>query len=163
MNTEIQKYIDSGLLEAYVTGSATPEEEREVLFYKQRYPEVKDALNQLELDMEAMAFAMAIPPPPTAWDRIETEIDDIILRERSEPTKFTEPEPKVAPEPDMPRYIDVQVQDSHMKIHKAWRWVFAAVFVLGKIFLGCAIYFYLENRQAKQTIMELKTEIKALK
>jgi uncharacterized protein YpmS len=46
-----------------------------------------------------------------------------------------------------------------MRVHKTWKWVFAAVFVLGKIFLACAIYFYLENRQAQQQVKELKSEL----
>jgi predicted MFS family arabinose efflux permease len=50
-----------------------------------------------------------------------------------------------------------------MRIHKIWRWVFAAVFVLGKIFLGFAIYFYLENRQAQLQLKELKTELRQLR
>jgi hypothetical protein len=31
---------------------------------------------------------------------------------------------------------------------------------LGKIFLASAIYFYLENRQAREQINELKLELK---
>lgn len=152
------------MLEAYVTGSATQEEEREILYFTQKYPEVKQALEQLELDMELMAAVMAIPPPPGAWDKIDSAIDDIILREQTAPNPFKErQEQSFRPKEDAPRYIDADIQDSHMRVHKAWKWVFAAVFILGKIFLATAIYFYLENRQAQQQIQELKTEVKALK
>jgi predicted MFS family arabinose efflux permease len=47
-----------------------------------------------------------------------------------------------------------------MRVHKVWRWVFAAVFILGKIFLAAAIYFYLENRQAQENIKELKQQLR---
>lgn len=166
MNTQIEQYINSGVLEAYVTGSATAAEEREVLRLKEVFPEVKEALYRLEVDMEMLAATMAIPPPPNTWDKIEAEIDEIILREKTAPKSFTEREGYnyAPPEPDAgPQYIDVEAESNHMRIHKAWKWVFAAVFVLGKIFLATAIYFYLENRQAQQQIQELKTEIKALK
>lgn len=161
---EIEKYINSGMLETYVAGAATPEEEREILYFKDKYPEIKEALDQLERDMEAMAKTMSLAPPPGMWKKIEAEIDDIIARENTPPNPFTQREHRREPKTEAaPLYIDAQIQDSHIKIHKAWRWIFAAVFILGKIFLGTAIYFYLETRQAQQQIMELKTEIKALK
>jgi len=44
-------------------------------------------------------------------------------------------------------------------VHKIWRWLFIGGFILGKIFLGFVIYFYLENRQLKQEISKLKTQL----
>ncbi|QKJ29734.1 hypothetical protein HQ865_08170 [Mucilaginibacter mali] len=165
MNVQIQQYINSGILEAYVTGSVTADEEREVLRLKQTYPEVHEALYQLEVDMEMLAATMAIPPPPTVWGKIEAEIDDIILREKTSPKAFIEEEEPTRTSSRRgntpPQYIDIEAESSHMRIHKNWKWVFAAVFILGKLFLAAAIYFYLENRQAQQQIQELKTEIKA--
>jgi effector-binding domain-containing protein len=164
MNTEIDQYIKSGILEAFVTGATTPAEEREVLQLKARYPEVNEALKSLELDMEDFARTIAITPPPRVWDKIEAEIDDIIAREKTEPRPFTERESQNYTQPKTgPQYIDVEVSSSHMKVHKAWKYVLAFIFVMGKIFLGAAIYFYLENRQAQEQIKELKTEIQALK
>lgn len=164
MNAQIQQYINSGVLEAYVTGSATVAEEREVLLLKKTYPEVRDALYQLEVDMEMLAATMAIPPPPGTWDKIENEINDLILREKTSPKAFVEREEQnytSAPPGNASQYIDVEAESNHMRIHKNWKWVFAAVFILGKLFLAAAIYFYLENRQAQEQIQELKTEIKA--
>jgi hypothetical protein len=165
MNNNVKQHINSGILEAYVTGTTTPAEEREVIYLKQKYPEVRAALMQLETDMENMARLMAVSPPPNMWDKIEAEIDGIILREKTEPSRFTEQQKrKTYNQPDIPpQYIDVEAESNHMRIHKAWKWVFAIVFILGKIFLGVAIYFYLENRQALEQIKELKSEIQALR
>ncbi|SDE28377.1 hypothetical protein SAMN05216464_10592 [Mucilaginibacter pineti] len=161
----IRDYIDSGILETYVMGSASEDEVKELLHMKAKYPEVNEALQQLELDMEKIAMHMAITPPPAIWDKIEQEIGDII------PHNFQSPEPykernnyKENRNHDSGnQFIEVESESSHMRIHKTWKWVFAAVFVLGKIFLGCAIYFYLENRQAQQQLQELKIELKQLK
>jgi hypothetical protein len=162
-----QQYINSGILEAYVTGSASEQEVQELLYMKATYPEVGKALAELELDMEMIASHMAVMQPPGTWDKISGSIDDLIVR------PVTEPEPYRPRQQEQtynnshmhtgPQYIEVEGESSHMRIHKAWRWVFAAVFVLGKIFLGCAIYFYLENRQAQIQMQELKTELKQLK
>ncbi|MES2278979.1 MAG: hypothetical protein V4592_23305 [Bacteroidota bacterium] len=165
MNTKIEKYINSGILEAYVTGAATADEERLVLQLKQQHPEVRRALYRLETDMELLAQSMAILPPPGSWDKIEAEIDALIAHEKPVPQPFSERQQTYNPPPqdNAPGYIDMESESNHIRVHKAWKWVLAAVFILGKIFLGTAIYFYLENRQAQQQIKDLKTEIKALK
>jgi hypothetical protein len=162
-----QQYIDSGILEAYVTGSATDAEVQELLYMKAKYPEVNFALQQLELDMEHIAQQMAVAPPERTWNKLSNTIDELILRPELDPEQF-----KTDREDNNhrnfnhntgPHFIEVESESSHMKVNKNWKWVFAAVFVLGKIFLGCAIYFYLENRQAQQQINELKTELRQFK
>lgn len=163
----IQQYINSGILEAYVTGSASEQEVQELLYMKAKYPEVNIALQELETDMELLAQSMAVTPPAHTWGKISDSIDEIILRQKNDPEPFTQREEtkyKDFSKPDNgPHYIEVEAENSHMKVHKAWKWVFAAVFILGKIFLGFAIYFYLENRQAQQQLNELKTELRQLK
>jgi hypothetical protein len=163
----IQQYINSGILEAYVTGSASEQEVKELLYMRANYPEVNIALQELEKDMELIAQQMAITPPERTWGRISDSIDELILRQTSAPEQFTEREDthyKNFSQPNTgPQYIEVETESNHMKVHKIWKWVFAAVFVLGKIFLAFAIYFYLENRQAQQQLKEIKTELQRLK
>ena len=162
-----QQYIDSGVLEAYVTGTATDAEVKELMYMKAQYPEVKFALNQLELDMEHLAQHMAVSPPARTWDKISESIDELILRPEVDPEQYQagkeEHNYQNFKTNNDPHFIEVESESSHMKVHKAWKWVFAAVFVLGKIFLGTAIYFYLENRQAQLQLKELKTELMQLK
>ncbi|MBD1366252.1 hypothetical protein IDJ77_20740 [Mucilaginibacter sp. ZT4R22] len=162
-----QQYIDSGILEAYVTGSATEAEVKELLYMKAKYPEINFALQQLELDMEHIAQHMAVTPPVGTWDKISDTIDELILRPEYDPKQFTTDNGNNNYQGfktnNGPHFIEVESESNHMKVHKNWKWVLAAVFVLGKIFLGCAIYFYLENRQAQQQVQELKTELKQLK
>jgi uncharacterized membrane protein YciS (DUF1049 family) len=164
----MKDYLDSGALEVFVMGCATDEEVQELMYMKAKYPEVNEALKQLETDMEKMAQNMAMIPPPGTWDKIEDEINNLILREerQNKPVQFRPSDngyngqQKIAPDD---HFIEVEGASSHMRLHKSWRYVFAAVFVLGKIFLGFAIYFYLENRQAQEQLKELKTEVKELR
>lgn len=162
-----QQYIDSGILEAYVTGSATEAELSELMYMKAKYPEINFALQQLELDMEHIALHMAVMPPPGTWDKLSTTIDDLILRPEYNPEQFKADKEdnnyQNFRKDNGRHFIEVEAESNHMKISKNWKWVFAAVFVLGKIFLGCAIYFYLENRQAQEQVQELKTELRQLK
>lgn len=163
----IKTYIESGILETYVLGSASEDEVQELLYMKTKYPEVNEALEQLEIDMEKMAMHMAMMPPPSVWNKIEQEINDLIPSPDAKPTRYKErngyQEYRTPNNNNGQQFIEVESESSHMRIHKSWKMVFAAVFVLGKIFLGFAIYFYLENRQAQQQLQELKTEMRQLK
>ncbi|WP_131537665.1 hypothetical protein [Pedobacter nototheniae] len=155
---EIKALIDSGILETYVMGIATDDETKKVLAYKEVYPEFRDALEKLELDMEMLAQSMAINPPPGILERIENEINEIQLHQPNA-LQVGKPNYEKGDNNDQEKYINVESSSSHMRIHKAWRWIFAAVFILGKIFLATAIYFYLENRQAQIQLKELKLEL----
>ena len=160
----IQQYIDSGILEAYVTGSASEKEVKELMHMKAMYPEVNAALQELETDMEKIARHMAVAPPERIRNKIFEHIDELTVRPDNNPDEFKEKQNRSYGDTDRgPQYIEVEAESNHMKVHKTWKWVFIAVFVLAKIFLACAIYFYLENRQAQQQIIELKTELRQLK
>jgi hypothetical protein len=152
----IQEYIESGVLETYVLGIASEEEANRVLYYKDRYPQVQNALFELETDMEDIALQMAIAPPPGTWTKIEESIDELTVFPEVEPIKFKQ---DYTYRDRNSGFIEVESQSSEMRVHKNWKWALITIFVLGKIFLGCAIYFYLENRQAQQQIQELKTEL----
>jgi hypothetical protein len=156
---KVKEYIESGILEAYVLGSASEEETQRLLQLKKRYPEIQEALFELEVDMETFAQHISIPPPPGMLEKIESGINALIVPEeipytqdRDNNKKFDYSNPN--------QFIEVEAQPTQMRVHKAWRWVMAGVFVLGKIFLIAAIYYFLENRQAQEQIQDLKTELK---
>ena len=158
---EIKRIIESGLMETYVMGIATEEEVQQVLLLKKEYPEFKDALENLEMDMEVLAQGMAIMPPPGTLEKIETEINEIqrrsqVVQKIVVPNTGSENGRADKEE----KYIEVEAESNQMRVNKAWKWVFIAVFILGKVFLAGAIYFYLENRQAREEIKELKLELK---
>lgn len=160
---KIKEYIDSGILESYVLGSASEEEARELLRLKKQYPEIQQALHELEVDMERIAEYMAITPPPEMWNRIEDGISDMINTPEVEVLQLKDRGQREHQQNENRNgYIDIEAETTHIRVHKNWKWIFAAVFVLGKIFLAFAIYFYIENRQARQQVQELKTELRQL-
>jgi hypothetical protein len=157
---KIKEYIESGVLESYVLGSASEEETQELLKLKQEHPEIKQALFELEVDMERLAQHIAIPPPPGMFTRIEDGINGLINAPEILPeVKEADTGYKRFDKDKGNQFIDVESESSHMRIHKAWRWVFAAVFVLGKIFLVGFIYYYLSNQQSQDQIQQLKSEL----
>lgn len=59
---QIEDYISSGILEAFVTGSLTPEEMREVEAMAAAHPEVRRELDAIELALENYGMAHAKKP-----------------------------------------------------------------------------------------------------
>lgn len=161
---KINEYIESGVLETYVLGAASKAETEELLYMKAKYPEIRQALEHLEIDLERIAQHMAITPPPTAWGKIESGINELVRMREGEILTIEEPVRRSGNQSRSRRsgqFIEVEAESGHMRIRKVWRWVFGAVFLLGKIFLAFAIYFYLQNRQQADQIKELKTELKS--
>jgi hypothetical protein len=149
---KINEYIESGILESYVLGSASESEIDELLYLKKKYPEIQTALNDLETDMERIAQHMAVPPPPHFWFRIESEINELMEGDsgKSRSKKSSQ-------------FIEVESASNKMRVHKIWQWIFIAVFALWKIFLVLYILLYIENRDNKKEIEHLKLEINTLK
>ena len=59
---DIEKYISSGILEAYALGELPPAERAEVEEVVSRYPEIKAELAEIEVTMEAIAMHTAVAP-----------------------------------------------------------------------------------------------------
>jgi hypothetical protein len=70
----IQDYIESGVLEAYIIGAASPDEVKELLYLKDCYPEINFALQQLEADMERLAQHMAVTPHPAHGIKLNNKL-----------------------------------------------------------------------------------------
>lgn len=159
---EIKEYIESGALEAYVMGSASDLEIEELLSLKAQYPEVKEALTEVEEDLERIARNMAISPPPGTWMKIEKEINELTKQPGFKEMKITSVPKKGGSTKDESTgdFVEVHGPSSHMRVHKIWRWILAAIFILGKIFLGFAIFYYLESKQAHEQIIELKQQLR---
>jgi hypothetical protein len=156
----IKEYLESGVLESYVLGAASEAEIKELLLLKKEYPQIQNALAELEADLERIARHMAVPPSPGMLTKIENSINELTnlpvtkiqLDEQKNRSGFG----------TNSQFIEVEAESNYIRVHKNWKWVFIAVFILSKIFLIAAIYFYLESRQAQQQIQELKSEIERI-
>jgi anti-sigma-K factor RskA len=71
----IQEYISSGVLEAYVLGSLTEQECAEVEMYAEQYSEVRDELTAIEDAMGAYAKLHSIEPSAGLKEKVMKQID----------------------------------------------------------------------------------------
>lgn len=70
----IQEYIASGIIEAYVLGLASQEERAAFEQYCSQYPELVEARNAFELALEQQALAAATAPPAIVREKLMQEI-----------------------------------------------------------------------------------------
>lgn len=103
MNTK--EYIASGILESYVLGQCSEQEQQEVACLSKIYPEIKQELDALERAFEGYLRADAPPAPEDLWESLEQQLPNRVAPEASvlAPDNQTEPsidlDEAVAPTP----------------------------------------------------------------
>lgn len=150
-------YLTNGILEAYLLGLVTEQEKEELERVLATDPEVLAQLNELEAIMEAYFLSNAVPPPPGIREKIalrlsETEIkkwEDV--KQTSANPKSTETQSTESP------YVRVEIDDTHIQVHKYWRTAFIAIFILAKIFLILGLYYYFKSNSLEQEVDRLKS------
>ena len=133
----IQEYISSGIIEAYVLGLASPEERIEFEQMCAQYPELVEARNNFELALEEQARRQVSPPPPGTKERILTAIDEI---QASNTPKIITMEPTT-------------------RRSSGWSWVAAASIVLLLVAGYFAITFYNQTKELKSSNNELQAKV----
>ncbi|MDD7886693.1 anti-sigma factor [Flavivirga sp. 57AJ16] len=76
MNEKITTFLNSGLLENYLIGKTTSEETEMVESYISKYPEVQNAYNTLQYNLEIVAKSNAVEAPKNILDNILEELDE---------------------------------------------------------------------------------------
>ena len=71
---EVKDIISSGLLELYVTGSASAEETLQVEQWAEQYPEVKQEIEELQEAMEHYVMSQAIQPESSIKEKVFSRI-----------------------------------------------------------------------------------------
>ena len=75
---EVEKYIASGILELYVAGALTPEENLEVQHYAIQYPEIKKEIEAIEAAMLELTRTTSPKMSEDGFTKIKAELDDVI-------------------------------------------------------------------------------------
>lgn len=100
---KVSDYIESGVLELYVMGMASPHESEEVEKMATLHPEVRTEIEEIEKSLEVYAKAKAVSPHATVKPMLLATIDYMkrmgggeapsnpsILNENSKPSDFAE-------------------------------------------------------------------------
>ncbi|MBK6827332.1 MAG: hypothetical protein IPG86_10845 [Chitinophagaceae bacterium] len=73
----IKEYISSGIIELYVMGLCSPEEEQELEQLRVQYPELQTAILQYEKDMEEKMLQQGILPSAAADEAILHRLESL--------------------------------------------------------------------------------------
>jgi hypothetical protein len=151
----IELYMQSGIVEAYALGLATVDEKEEFEQLWPYYPELKVALSDFEYQLELFAIDNEEPPPPGLRERIEARIRETPAVRRGNGGNGGGDGHRQGAS----NYLHVEISSDHIRVHKIWRVLFIVVFVLAKIFLALAIYYFIENRLARQEIRQTQQQV----
>ena len=75
---DVEKYIASGILELYVAGALSEEENREVHHHAQEYPEIKAEIEAIEKAVLAVSRAASPGLKNDSFSKVKAEIDDVV-------------------------------------------------------------------------------------
>lgn len=148
-------------MEAYLLGVISETEKRQVEDRIATDPELIQYLEELEVGLEAH-FNQGVTPPPSLREQIDLRINQQVMKRPERVSDHTNDQRRHTNEPDSDRtsYVDVQVSNTHIQVHKYWRVAFIAVFILSKIFLAAGLYYYFKAQSQENEIQRLNQQIK---
>lgn len=143
-----QDFIQSGILESYALGLASNEEQEQVKQLVEDDQEISAHLVDLEDGIKSYFNKESVTPPVAVREIIQ------LRTERKQKHNFNK-----TVQDNTKQFLDVEVNDTHIKVHKYWRPAFIAVFVLSKIFLIAGLYLYFKSASQQEELLRLKQEI----
>jgi anti-sigma-K factor RskA len=142
----IQEYIKSGIIESYILGLLEDEEAKELEGLLSTSPELQIAMQEFEQELEATLRQNEYHPPVKVWSAIQHRIQLESLFGNT----------GTATDSKKNDYIPIEAQfNSHIRVHKYWKHIFIVVFILSKVFLAFAIYYYIEYKNAIEAMQRL--------
>lgn len=134
---EPKEYIESGILESFVLGELSEKESEKVMEMAGKYPEVREAIEAIELALEKSGFENAVEVPPALEQQIKSRL-------------FAD-------------HVSNHSKTEYQKVNKNnfsfWK---AAAIILIAISSGFNIWLYKKWRESQQEIASLGEERKFL-
>jgi hypothetical protein len=140
---ELDHYIESGIIESYALGLATASEIEELQYMRKLYPQLNTEIRMVERRIEAVAMTEGVRPSSRLKDRIFQRINW--------------EEEKSTTEKDKSNYTFINIQSKnqdYITVHKWWKLFFVLVFIVSKICLFAAIYYYLKYQQSQEKLAQ---------
>ncbi|GGB91929.1 hypothetical protein [Dyadobacter sediminis] len=157
MNT--QDLITSGIPESYLLGLASPEEQELVQQKMLDNPELAAYMANLENHVLSYFDANAVSPPQDVREIVHLRSRKGNSQKRKHVFNRIPKQENYSKGP----YLEVEVSDTYIKVHKYWRPAFITVFILSKIFLIAGLYFYFKSSSQEQELFRLKSQIQQIK
>lgn len=156
---DVQRYISSGILESYVFGMLPESEQSDVETAVLQYPDIKAAVNSLQLDKERFVQLYAVPPPAGIKERLT----EIIRQENTQEGSLRLPEELRAPVSEktsgkngVGKQTPVkQLPAAKKSSDRIWKYATAAIILLllGSVFMN--FFFFQKSTDYKSRYKSL--------
>ncbi|SDL95279.1 Anti-sigma-K factor RskA [Catalinimonas alkaloidigena] len=137
---QLDEIKNSGLLEEYVLGTATPEEQARVQALMERYPEIREEVEALAQALEQYGQLHAVTPPAPLRARILDAIDQLDT-----------PASAAAPAPVL----------TASRPARGLYWALGAAASVALIATVTSVVFYQQKEAAESELLALQTQIEA--
>ncbi|MEO6685533.1 MAG: hypothetical protein ABIN24_06190 [Dyadobacter sp.] len=151
-----QQFIESGILESYLLGMSTDEEQHQVNQMVMTHSEISEYLVRFEKNIQGYFLQSAVPPPADVREIVQFRSNKTDVTKKGNHTYYDMPKDNTVKKDN---YLDIEVNDTYIKVHKWWRPAFVAVFILSKVFLITGLYYYFKAASQEDEIQKLRTEI----
>lgn len=142
----VKEYIESGILEDFLSGNVSEQERREVECLSKIYPEIRTELDILSDTIERYAFANKVTPPAALKSKIMAQLafaDDVVDTKVEDATE----------EEDSVPVLPLNSRSNSFQ----WGWVAAASVAA---LIGTVVYFNARVETLSTTVAQQQTEIK---
>ncbi|NSL89602.1 hypothetical protein ECE50_022365 [Chitinophaga sp. Mgbs1] len=152
----LRDYIDSGVIERFLLGLATTEQEQELAYLRQQFPILEQEIAAVELKIERKLLEEAVDPPYALKDEVMQSIHRNYSGGKHYRTYSTKTRP---PRNDEPEYIHVKPGGWNRRIEVSiwWRCAFIAVCVLAMSLAASTWYFHQRTEKLEDILIRLKT------
>ena len=149
MNTFV--YIESGIIELYISGEVSAQEKQEVECMSHIYPEIKAEITRLEIIVEQFATLHSKTPPTALKNKIFAELDALTEAENA---------PEILVHPNVENVEEEKkTEDSpiiSLKTPNYWRYAAAACLFL---LVGISGLYFSNTQKYDTQIAALQTQI----
>lgn len=153
---DVQRYISSGIIESYVAGLVSEQEAKELQEAMLQYPEVKQAVDACQQDMERYVQMFSLQPPKVVKEKIFELInsDDLVGQVTAEDAT------EKSTSPAMKAYTVASEfpEEEHTDGARSWRWVAAAAIILLLISAGFNYKLYTDKSELDSKYQALQVE-----
>jgi hypothetical protein len=150
-----KQLIESGILESHLLGIASDTEKIEVQRHLKESQEILEYVYELDKDLQSFFNVQSVPPPPNLRVELEARIGRSELQKNHVSGESDRTQGGASKENSKENYLEVEVSDTYIRVHKLWRPAFLLVFILSKVFLILALYYFFKTNSLKDEVDRL--------
>lgn len=145
---DLHDYIESGIIESYVLGLASPEEVQLLDRMRSLYPELNTEIATTEYKLQKLMQEGGVTPPAKVWNKIAERI----APHNREGYRSGAAKQRGAADPFT--YV-LQPRNNTITVSIWWRCGFIALVVIVMALVASTVYFYQQFRSMEERLMRL--------